>query len=407
MKILIVNSLYYPNEKGGAEKSVRFLAERLKHNYSNYDVSILTTDNYSHNEYFNGVNIYSLKIKNLYNVKEAKNQQKIKKIIWHILNSFNILNYFKIARKIDEINPDIIHTNNIGGISSIIWLIAHFKKIPLIHTIRDHSLLCIKTTMFKKGRNCSQQCFTCKLINIFNKKLSVNVNAVVGISRYILDKHINHNYFPKSLYKVIPNSLPNYYHLESKHNKKIKKSEILTCGYIGTIYEGKGIEFLIDTFAELKNENIQLLIYGEAQNEHYLEIIKTKAKNSKIYFKGYQNIDKIFKSVDILIAPSLLNEAFGRTIIEAYSYGIPVIGTKRGGIPELIKEGITGYTFEPTNKEDLQSTILKFFENEKISNLSANCIEEAHKYIPSNVTRQYSDLYTKILNNELSSTRDT
>ncbi|MFW6016989.1 MAG: glycosyltransferase, partial [bacterium] len=188
-------------------------------------------------------------------------------------------------------------------------------------------------------------------------------------------------------------------------NKEVSfknRSNTKILGYIGTIYEGKGVEYLIDQILSYNDDELVLNIYGEAQCSVYLSKLKSKVKNSNINFMGYEETSKIFDTIDILVVPSLLNEAFGRTIIEAYSYGIPVIGAKRGGIPELIKEGKTGFTFDPSKPNEFRNVMEKILKDDLVSKFSKQCFSVAYKYLPSVISEQYSELYYMTLNNELS-----
>ena len=77
MKILIFNTLYYPNQLGGAEKSVQLLAEGLVQ--SNYDVVVVCTSNRNYKDYINGVKVYYVKTNNLYWAYNAKEEKSYKK----------------------------------------------------------------------------------------------------------------------------------------------------------------------------------------------------------------------------------------------------------------------------------------------------------------------------------------
>jgi len=63
--------------------------------------------------------------------------------------------------------------------------------------------------------------------------------------------------------------------------------------------------------------------------------------------------------------PSECIEAFGRIIIESFALGVPVIGSRIGGIPELVVDGETGYTFEPGNAGDLRTKLEKLLGDEE------------------------------------------
>ncbi|MEI2463274.1 glycosyltransferase, partial [Niallia taxi] len=91
MNILLVNTFYYPTIVGGAEISVQKLAEGLVKN--GHKVSVLCTDRTNNYEVINGVNVYRIKVKNLYSPSDSQQQNMIKKTIYRFVDFYNIFNY--------------------------------------------------------------------------------------------------------------------------------------------------------------------------------------------------------------------------------------------------------------------------------------------------------------------------
>jgi len=350
MKILIFNSLYYPNIVGGAERSVQILAEGLKQ--KNINPIVVTTSNKDYVDYINGVKVYYVNTPNLYWMKEAKEQPKWKKPLWHLIDSFNLLAKEKIENILKKEKPDVIHTNNLAGFSVIVWKLVKKFKLPVIHTIRDYYLLCPSSTMFKKGKNCEKQCIRCKIFS-FPKKILSNkyVDGAVGISRFILNKHVNLGYFESSeIKKYIPNPI-SISNIPLK--RKLYKEEIVF-GFVGLLSPSKGIEFILEHFQKLHLPNVKLFIYGKGVTQDYEKRLKRKYSSSNIVFRGFRDPKEIYTEIDILIVPSLWNEPFGRIVPEAYASGIPVVVSNRGGLPELVEEGKTGFIFDPDKEGDFE-----------------------------------------------------
>lgn len=118
--------------------------------------------------------------------------------------------------------------------------------------------------------------------------------------------------------------------------------------YSGRIMPKKGITELIEAIRILKDEpNIKLLIigssfYANAQKEdNFIRSLKEKAQpvNDRIIFTGYIpyiQIPAYLKLADVAAIPSLLNDAFPTTVLEAQAMGLPIITTNYGGIPEAL-----------------------------------------------------------------------
>ncbi len=380
MNILIFNTLYYPNFVGGAEKSVQNLAEGLL-KLDNKVTVVSTTDKLDYSDTINGVFVHYINNKNIYWGFNNSKQGLITKPLWHLIDSYNVFIKSKILEIIKEVNPDIIHTNNISGFSVILWDVINSTKIKVVHTLRDYHLLCIKTTMFSNGKNCRKQCLSCKIYSIPKKQLSNNVDVIVGISKFILDKHVKLGYFKNASKKmVIGNDVG-----EIKPVAKELNSNNIIFGFIGQLTEAKGIELLISVFSELHYKpNWKLIVAGKGVPD-YIDNLKSNYNTKNIDFIGIVNSDTFYKTIDVLVVPSLWNEPFGRVVIEGLKHKKYVIGSRRGGIIDLLPEKAL---FEPS-KEELSNII-----NDIIVNGVDNQIEE---YTDIKVTDKYIEIFNNIL----------
>ena len=123
-----------------------------------------------------------------------------------------------------------------------------------------------------------------------------------------------------------------------------EKDKVLV--YAGRISEEKGVLELVKAFTNIKLRDITLIIIGnsgfkDSKDSAYVRKVKELAKqsNNNIIFTGYvdhNELDRFYKCADIGCVPSLCNEAFGLTIIEQMACGLPVIGSDKGAIPEII-----------------------------------------------------------------------
>ena len=171
MKILIFNELYHPNKCGGAEVSTQLLAEGLVK--SGHEVHVCTSTDIEKETINNGVYVHFIKQANIYWSHKHGSTPSYKKVFWHLLDSYNFLNKKRINDIINKIKPDIIHTNVISGFSCIIWKCAKEHNIPIVHTLRDYYLMCVRTTMFHRNTNCINQCTFCKTTSMPRKRLFV------------------------------------------------------------------------------------------------------------------------------------------------------------------------------------------------------------------------------------------
>ncbi|MCH7409688.1 glycosyltransferase family 4 protein [Belliella sp. DSM 111904] len=386
MKILLINTLFHPDNLGGAEFSVQSLALGLKEN--GHQVYVLATSKKNQRYTWEGIDVIKVYIPNVFWRFEASKQSTISKILWRLIDIYNPFTSFKVKRVISEINPDIIHTNNIAGFSVSIFRLIKTLKIPLVHTTRDFYLICAKSSMFKSGRSCNDQCKFCKFYTYPKKIESKNVNTIVFISEFMKSVHLDESYFSSSETKVIYNSIGSKTSLaKSSCGDKIKY------GFFGALRPEKGIEELIEVFSN--DINHELIVAGVEYKIGYLDFLKSKSSDN-IHFVGFKSKDEFFNSVDVLIHPALWKEPFGRVVVESYSYGKPVIGTKLGGLKEIIHQNRTGFLLDPNNLIFDLENLITTLSKDKVLGMSKACFDYSKYFSNEIITLMYLKAYKRL-----------
>lgn len=393
MKICIISNLYYPNIVGGAEISTQSIAEGLKN--KGYDIFVITlTCRDSYVEYVNGIKVYYLKLKNIYWPWNDFFLKSFLKPFWHLMDSYNFFMAKEVAEILDIEAPDIVKCSNLSGFSNAVWSEVKRRKITLIQVLRDSYNLCVKSTMFNGKENCKKQCGICKVYRLFNLKLDRLVDGVVGVSSFVLNLHLSNGLFLNSKSKVIYNG----FKIRNNVNSKPMSNEI-KFGFIGRISKHKGIELLLDGFSKLSYDGIELLIAGTGEQKYYNNL-RNKYKNKKnIKFMGFIKPEDFYKIINILVIPSLWNDTFPRVVLEAMSYGIPVIGSSRGGIPEVIIDGENGFLFDPDKKDAFKLAINKLIKNkENYIKISTNCLKRVKNFNLEKMVDEYEKFINEVYN---------
>lgn len=393
MKILIANNLYHPYRVGGAEISVQTLAENLQKR--GIKVAVLTLGEYEVKDVVNGVQVWRLKLKNDYWPYKSLNKHKFQKLVWHYKDRLNQGYNSKILEILDDFCPDIVHTNNLLGFSVALWELAEKRNINIVHTLRDYYLQCPKTTKFRKNSTCPQQCFECHFMSIPKKRLSQKVNAVVGISSFILNAHLRAGYFNKARKKVIYNG----FNTTRNYNKSpyiFNKNSYIHFGYIGQISEAKGVKELIKNLKKIdKFQNWDLTIAGNVDEFTKREFLNILPPN-KIHFMGYVDPDDFYNKINVLVVPSIWDEPFGRVVVEALNKNVIVLGSRVGGISEILKN-LLDFTFNPVN-EDLYLLLKRVIHNPEVLNSYDIENSEMDRFSLERLVSQYQDLYKELLN---------
>ena len=248
-------------------------------------------------------------------------------------------------------------------------------------TMRDYKLVCPSYAMLVKGVPCEKckggryyHCFLNKctkgsqlksLVNtaemyLHHKILRIydNIQVYVSPSKFLQNKVMEMGLNKKVEY------LPNFTDIEKTQPDYEWQEESLV--FVGRLSYEKGIETLISA---VKNMPVKLKIIGGGPlKENLLAKIKDE-EIGNVSFLGYLKGDELFdqfKKTMMLVIPSEWYENNPRTVIEAFALGKPVIGARIGGIPELVKDGETGYTFESGNTEDLREKINYVLNNKDL-----------------------------------------
>ena len=398
MRILYITSLFPPYIGGGAEITLSNIVDGMAKR--GHEVGVLTTvgEKGVNISKENNITIYRCGIRNIYWHFSDKKPAPWKRLIWHIIDSYNFFAKVDIRRVIKDFKPDIVSCHNLSGISSVAaWVELAEKKIPTIQVLHDYYSICPKTTMFKNGHNCEQRCTFCSLPRLSHTQASNKITAVVGVSQAVLDKHLQFGLFSKvGVKKIIHNGR------EPKAiNSETKKHEILTFGFIGTLNPVKGIKPLLEAFVRVLAESpkpVQLLIGGTGKTK-YISELQQNYSSDQIVFLGRVDPANFFSEVDITIVPSLWNDPFPGVVFESLGSGIPVIGTKRGGIPEMIQHEKNGLLYEPDKSHALESAILHLIKDQELlAEMKKNAKPSAASFL--NVNRmidEHEALYKQIL----------
>lgn len=133
-------------------------------------------------------------------------------------------------------------------------------------------------------------------------------------------------------------------------------------GFVGRMYEGKGIFCLLEAMTTVMHEqqNVHCLWVGEGPDLTRLaSAIRSTGQGARHHLCGWQtDLRDHYAAMSMLAFPTLATETFGRTSVEAQASGVPVLGSRIGGIPETMVEGQTGCLLEPGNASIWHDAIL-------------------------------------------------
>lgn len=172
--------------------------------------------------------------------------------------------------------------------------------------------------------------------------------------------------------------------------------------FMAMVNRRKGIYDLLPALALVKENNSHwhLTIAGRGDDEEVMRLIKEYGLEDNVTFVGWASGDKkveLLRNADVFVLPTYA-DAFPMSVLEAMEFGMPVISTTIGSIPEMVIEGENGYLIEPGDTEGLYQIIMRYLENpDQIKSHGKKSRELVKKFSRAEVKRQLLEVYRDVL----------
>lgn len=399
MKILLVHIYFSKKYSSGVNPIVFGTYETLKE--KGHEVYIFAQNikpyydqDYKYSKYFPESNML---------VKEDKTAISVGK---YYLNSlYNLEARQKLAKMLDEIEPDLVHIHTTWDLSFSILKPIKDRKIPIIYTEHDISLFC--PAAFFIG---TSYCYDCKGFNTLPCTIKKCVKGIRWRSAYFSLKAIAERllgaYRDIDMYLTVSQATKDYIMSMGINENKItvlpnfiSRELISSAGpnyskdtkyflYAGGAGRIKGICSLLEVIKSLPMD-IKFHISGSGKYDEIEKFVqKNDLDNVKLLgFLKKEQLQEEYKNCISVIMPSECFETFGMINIEAAIYGKPSISSNIGGLPDVVEDGKTGLIFEPKNVEQLKECILKYWNNRDLA------VEHGKAAREKALTKYNEDLY--------------
>lgn len=203
--------------------------------------------------------------------------------------------------------------------------------------------------------------------------------------------------------------IPNFIEIdESKHIKKgeICKRSVLANSneriitHISNFRKVKRIPDVIQIFYKIQKEiPSKLMMVGEGPEKIHAEKLCNELgiADKVIFFGNSNDIEQILKYSDLFLLPSE-TESFGLAALEAMAFKVPVISSNSGGIPEVNKEGVSGYLSNVGDVEEMSQNAIKILqEDAHLNQFKEAAFQVAKNYDISKIMPLYEELYNKAI----------
>ena len=388
MKIAFVSTLYAPNERGGAERTVRILAEALVARGHEAVVISLSPDGIAREDAINGVKTYYVPLANIFWKQAEEAHSAPIRMTWHLIDAWNPVMAARVKTILERERPDVVQTGNLQGFSAAIWWTVRRLRIPLVQMLHDYYLGCPKSTMVNGSHNCQKQCGMCRVFTLPRRRASHLPAAVISLSRRMLTRLENTGLFANVDHKYIIHGVNNA-QVTARARADRAPGDAITLGYLGRMENTKGIEVLLDAVKRLDPARVTVLLGGKG-DEAYTAELQRNYGAPNIQFLGFVRPAELFDRIDALVVPSVWEEPLGRVIYEGYAYGVPSLVSSAGGMPEIVDHGRTGFIFRTGDSAELARILQQQIDQGWRGNrFAAACVEASRRFSVERVFDDY------------------
>lgn len=388
-KNILIFSIAYIPFVGGAELAVKEITDRIyksdssaKDGFTFDMITLRFNKNWPKFEKIGNVNVYRISSPKIFFPFAAF----IKATILHIKKRYSVIWSIMANR---------------AGYAALFFKITH-PKVKYLLTLQEGD-----TINYPKKR----AGFLWFFVGFLFRKIFTKADCVQAISNYLADWAINMG--KKNCVEVVPNGVSLEKAMKSKvHEIESHKKIIITTS---RLVPKNGVDILIEAVAELKKEGlsgeIQCQILGSGPDEEKLkDLARILSVSNEVVFLGHVDPEVVYSylaNADIFVRPSR-SEGLGSSFLEAMGVGIPVIGTRVGGIPDFLKDpedvGIdkaTGLFTKVNDPKNLADKIRMLINDDNLSETIALNGKElvVREYSWNNVAHKMNQVFNNFFDN--------
>ncbi len=267
-----------------------------------------------------------------------------------------------------EFKPEIVHVHNTFPlISPAVYWTAEKHGVPIVQTLHNFRLLCPQAMFLREQQMCEdclgkvpwrgavRGCYRDSVLQSTVLASMITFHRAIGTWKNKVTRYIALNEFCRN--KFIQGGLPadrmvvkpNFSDFERP--EKTARKDFL---FIGRLSAEKGLSVLSCAASLLGGLPVSVRVAGEGPDAHLIP------HGNGIQLLGALNMGGVRQEMvqaSALVIPSICNESFPRTLVEAFGSALPVIASRIGALAELVTDGVTGLLFEPGNANDLANKI--------------------------------------------------
>ena len=304
-----------------------------------------------------------------------------------------------IARNNSELSSRCQSIDDLDVIETNLFSLNIFSKTPdktlfHFHDSRSFSALYLKSLFQTFNYIYTRRVQRSPKVNFISKRIYYNADKIVALSSSIANSLKNS--FERNLeIEIIPSATTGF-SIDKNNSSKIRKDikESFIVGHIGALDDShKGQNKIIKLAKEAKANNLDIgfILVGSGRDEN---ILKDKCIDlDNIYFMGQvENIGDYLNIFDVFIFPSR-HEGLGSSLLDALQFGIPIIASNIGGIPELIEHRVNGYLINGNSKDYFSYLCMLYYDLELRAKISRSNKIKSKYFSIDNMVNSYIKIY--------------
>lgn len=318
------------------------------------------------------------------------------------------------VKDLRNFDADIVHIHNWYNFLSIETIALIANNYPTVITMHDERLYTGACHYTLECNGYLDECMQCPAVHKFQNKITLNKKELPGLlsnnsnlyvvapSKWLADR-LNSTYLGSKVREtmVIPNIIPppKIGEIDLKKSALKQKADILFVA-VDPDLPTKGLDMLVDALSELAREfpEIEFLLNIVGRSIQ----LQSQIQNLSIIFHGFlshSELVRIYTEVDLVVVPSRTDNS-PSVVAEAQLCGAVVLGTRVGGIPELIQDSMTGFLSAP-NVDDLKLSILRALKAENRDEVARSGLAQARRrHARDSVVEEHAKIYKKLMINE-------
>lgn len=305
----------------------------------------------------------------------------------HTANPFNIWN---CAAKIRKMKPDLIilqwwHPYFAPCYQLLLGALRGYKVLFVCHNVLPHERFVMDRFLTKSTLRKADYCI------VHSREDEKDLALLLPDMKCLRTVHPTYSAF----------KLRNISKETAREELGIAKDEKMLL-FFGLVRKYKGLKHLIEALPAIveKQDNLRLFIVGDfgAEKEEYMQLIREKKMEPYIVVRdGYipdKEVEPYFAAADMNLCP--YESATQSGIVQiAFGFGLPVLVTNVGGLPEVVTDGKTGYVVEPQNPTAIAEAVNRYFDENRQEEFCKNVLAQSERFswdrVPENVEKLWNE----------------